>query len=190
MTRTVSLLAAVFVLAGCQSAAVVPAPVPTTAAVGEPAACVDPAIAIAADGKVSLQAAGGAPPAGGSCLPVRKLGATALESRSAGGKYRLTLGSPQGNLDSAEPKGTLVVKVFDAATGAAIKDATVAISFVHSVHGQGHGLDPNGVPAPLQPDGSYMVTPIAFPMAGAWLLAAKFKVGTVEDKALWAVDVL
>ena len=59
----------------------------------------------------------------------------------------------------------------------------------HVAMGGGHGFDPNGV-ATTRDAGGYVLDPIAWPMAGLWLVSAVIKPASGgEDIARFAVDV-
>lgn len=172
---------ALLVLTACQGTPAAPAASPTTSSAspttvpgaattspGGAAAgtCAAPALLVDASGKATAVGSGGASAAGGTCVPIQEAGATAIEAKSASGKYRLTLQSPKGKPDSADPKGSLVLRLYDAA-GKEINSATVNLVLVHAQMGQGHGFDPNGLPAKARAEGGYSIDPVAWPMAGS-----------------------
>ncbi len=197
MLKRLSLLT-FLALTACQGAPAGAPPASTaitspSPAAGGPAtgsACAAPALLVDATGKASVVGSGGASAGSGICVPVQEAGVKAIEARSAAGKYRVTLESPKGKPDSAEPKGGLVLRIYDAASASEIKNATVALVFVHSQMGSGHGLDPNGMPVAASPDGGYKLEPLAWPMAGTWLVTAKIKDGATEDKVHLAFNVI
>jgi hypothetical protein len=144
---------------------------------------VDPA------GKVSAIATGSAPVAGGTCVVVQDLGAGAIEALSVSGAYRLRLESPTGAPSSAEPRGRLRVTVRSASGGQApVVDGDVRLVLLHAEMGAGHGFDPNGV-ATTPEAGGFVLDPIAWPMAGMWLVTAKLSGAGVNDQAYFAVTV-
>ena len=187
------LLLATTLLAACQGApattAAAPSPTPPGPAAPGTGECVAPAIVVDAGGKASLVKTGSAAAAAGICVPARDLGAGPADAVSVGGGYRVSLESPDGRPDATNPRGRLRAAVRSASGGQSmVVDATVRFVLFHVEMGGGHGFDPKGVPAVQEADG-YVLTPLAWPMAGLWLVTVMIEKGGVTDHAYFAVDV-
>lgn len=195
MSRLPALLAAPLLLAACSGVITAEpggatAPPPVAGAAPGSGACVAPAIVVDAAGKPTEVKTGFAPAGGGACVPASDLTTRPADVVSVYGGYRVTLESPTGRPDSAVPNGRLRVTVRSATGGqSAVVDAQVRLVLFHVAMGGGHGFDPNGV-VTTRDAGGYVLDPIAWPMAGLWLVSAVIKpAGGGEDIARFAVDV-
>ncbi len=181
-------------IAACQGTpatpgAVITPPPPVAGASPGSGACVAPAVVLDAAGKPTVVKTGFAPGGSGICVPATDLVSRPTDVVSVGGGYRVSLLSPAGRPDSTNPTGSLRATVRASSGGQSlVVDADVRFVLLHVEMGGGHGFDPNGLAA-TRDGGAYVLEPVAWPMAGIWLVTVMIKAAGGADHAYFAVDV-
>lgn len=194
LTVPVGVAIALGLLAACQGTPATPGPAitpppPVAGASPGSGACVAPAVVVDAAGKPSVVKTGFAPASSGICVPATDLVTRPTDVVSVGGGFRVSLASPLGAPDITNPKGSLRATVRASSGGQSpVVDADVRFVLLHVEMGGGHGFDPNGIAA-VRDAGGYVLEPVAWPMAGVWLVTVMIKTTSVSDHAYFAVDV-
>lgn len=194
MPRSPFVLILPLLLAACQGTPSVPGvattpPPPVAGASPGSGACVAPAVVMDPAGKPTEVKTGFAPGGSGICIPATDLVTRPTDVVSVGGGFRVTLASPSGRPDATNPKGTLRATLRTSSGGQSpVVDADVRFVLLHVAMGGGHGFDPNGLAA-ARDAGGYVLDPVAWPMAGVWLVTVQIKTASVSDHAYFAVDV-